>query len=158
MMADNKTPADVQSKALQAIELARQSGNVRKGTNETTKAIERGTAKLVVVAEDVEPKEIIMHLAPLCQEKRIPIVFVASKKDLGKASGLGVPCAAIAIAAAGNGEALLKEILSKTASDKAADLKESKAKEAKEEKPKEAKPKKAAPKKKREEAIVAETA
>ena len=29
-----------------------------KGTNEATKAIERGEAKIVVIAEDVEPEEI----------------------------------------------------------------------------------------------------
>ena len=144
------TPSDLQAKALQAIELARQSGNVRKGTNESTKAIERGSAKLVVIAEDVEPEEIVMHLPPLCEEKRIPFVFVASKKDLGKAAGLGVPCAAIAIASTGNGEELVKEIVSKTSSTKAAEVKEAKAKEEKEKPAKEAKPKKAPAKKKAE--------
>src|SRR3989338_4258271 len=139
------TPSDLQAKALQAIELARQSGNVRKGTNESTKAIERGSAKLVVIAEDVEPEEIVMHLPPLCEEKRIPFVFVASKKDLGKAAGLGVPCAAIAIASTGNGEELVKEIVSKTSSTKAAAVKEAKAKKAPAKKKAE----------KREEAIVA---
>ncbi len=145
-----QTPADVQAKTLQAIELARQSGNVRKGTNETTKAIERSSAKLVVIAEDVDPEEIVMHLPPLCEEKRIPFVFVASKKDLGKASGLGVPCAAVAIASAGNGEELVREIISKTASDKAAEVKEAKAKEEKE-KPTTPERKKKAPAKKKAE-------
>ncbi len=84
-----QTPADVQAKVLQAIELARQSGSVRKGTNETTKSVERGNSKLVVIAEDVDPEEIVMHLPSLCEEKRIPFVFVASKKDLGSAAGLG---------------------------------------------------------------------
>lgn len=137
----------MQAKALQAVEIARQSGNVRKGTNETTKAIERGSARLVVVADDVDPEEVVMHLPMLCDEKRIALVFVSGKKELGKAAGLGVPCAAIAIASAGNAEDLIKEITSKTASDKASEAKE----RAKEEKPaKEAKPKKAPAKKKAE--------
>lgn len=144
-----QTPADIQAKALQAIELARQSGGIRKGTNETTKAIERGAAKLVVIAEDVEPEEIVMHLPSLCDEKRIPYVFVAAKADLGKAAGLLVPSAAIAIASAGSGEQLVKEITSHTSAGKAAEAKETKAKEVKEEKAvKEAKPKKAPAKKK----------
>jgi large subunit ribosomal protein L7Ae len=33
-----------------------------KGTNEVTKSIERGTANLLFIASDVEPKEIIQHL------------------------------------------------------------------------------------------------
>ena len=42
------------------IEKARKSGKVEKGTNEVTKAIERGTAKLVAYGADVEPKEIVV--------------------------------------------------------------------------------------------------
>ena len=48
------------------IEIARETGKIRKGINEASKAIERGVAKLVVVADDVDPPEIVMHLSPLC--------------------------------------------------------------------------------------------
>ncbi len=145
-----QTPAEIQAKALQAIELARQSGGERKGTNETTKAVERGAAKLVVIAEDVEPEEIVMHLPPLCEEKRIAFVFVASKMDLGKAAGLGVPSAAIAISNPGAVESLVREIIAHTSAGKAAEAKETKEKEAKEEKAA-AKEKKKAPAKKKAE-------
>lgn len=107
------TPGDVQAKALEAIEIARNSGSVRKGTNEATKAIERGEAKLVVIAEDVDPEEIVMHLPEICAEKRIPFAYVASKAELGKAAGLGVGTAAIAINNAGANDAALKEVLTK---------------------------------------------
>lgn len=79
------------------IELARKSGKVEKGTNEVTKAIERGTAKLVVYAEDVSPKEITQHLPLLCQEKGIACKTVDSKKKLGISAGISVGCASIAI-------------------------------------------------------------
>ena len=59
----------------QIIEKARKTGKVEKGTNEVTKDIERGTAKLIVYAKDVEPKEITMHLPVLCKEKE----FCASR-------------------------------------------------------------------------------
>ena len=49
-------------KVLEAIEVAKATGKLRRGTNETTKAIERGTAKLVVVAKDITPPEIVIHL------------------------------------------------------------------------------------------------
>jgi large subunit ribosomal protein L7Ae len=147
-----QTPADVQSKVLQAIEMARQSGRVRKGTNETTKAIERSLAKLVIIAEDVDPEEIVMHLPSLCEEKRIPFVFVASKADLGKAAGLTVPTAAIAIENPGSSEELVRDVISKTSSDKAAEAVKESVKVEKETKAKKAP---AAKKKKEKETAVA---
>ena len=44
-----ETPKDVQSKALEAITVAADTGRIRKGTNEATKAIESGTAALVII-------------------------------------------------------------------------------------------------------------
>ena len=86
-----------QEKAYETIELAKKSGKVKKGTNEVTKVIERGTAKLVVVAKDSSPKEIIMHLKPLCEEKSIPFVEVDSREELGAAAGLQVSTSAVAV-------------------------------------------------------------
>jgi len=83
------------------IETARKTGKIDKGTNETTKAIERGVAKLVVYAKDVEPKEIVAHLAPLCKQKGIPCEEVDSKQKLGVAAGIGVSVASIAVIDAG---------------------------------------------------------
>lgn len=83
------------------VETARKTGKVDKGTNEVTKAIERGQAKMVVVAEDVSPKEIIQHLSALCKEKGIPCESADSKKKLGIAAGINIPTASIAIIDAG---------------------------------------------------------
>lgn len=105
-------PKEVSDKVLQTVEAARNTGKVRKGTNETTKSIERGDAKLVVIANDVQPEEVVMHLPHLCNEKKIPYVYVPSKMELGRAAGLDVGTAAIAIAEAGNGKDLFKDVLS----------------------------------------------
>lgn len=86
------------------IETARKTGKVDKGTNEVTKAIERGVAKLVVYAKDVEPKEIVAHLVPLCKEKGIPCHEVDSKEKLGVAVGIGVSVAAVAVIDAGTAD------------------------------------------------------
>lgn len=110
-----ETPVDAQAKALQLIEAARAAGGVRKGTNEATKAIERGEAKLVIIAEDVDIEEIVMHLPVICSEKAIPFLYVASKKDLGQAAGLKVATAAVAVTKPGNAEATLRELASKYA-------------------------------------------
>ena len=101
-----------EDKILHAVEIARNTGKVKIGTNETTKAIERGVAKLVVVAQDTEPKEIIMHLSPLCDEKKIPYVEVKSKQDLGRAAGINVTTAAIAVTEEGDAKKDIEEITS----------------------------------------------
>ena len=79
------------------IEQAKKTGKVDKGTNEVTKAIERGVAKLVIYAADVQPKEIVAHLPLLCNDKKIPCIEVDSKQKLGLAVGLGVHTSAIAV-------------------------------------------------------------
>jgi len=91
------------------IEKSRKTGKVDKGTNEVTKAIELGVAKLVVYAKDVEPKEIVAHLAVLCKEKGIPCEEVDSKQKLGVAVGIPVSASAVAVVKAGDAE---KEIAS----------------------------------------------
>ncbi len=102
---------ELSDKVLQAVEVAKTTGKLRRGTNETTKAIEKGIAQLVIIAQDVDPEEIVMHLPALCDEKKIPYVYVPSKQDLGRATGIDVPSAAIAITDAGEGKTLLKDII-----------------------------------------------
>ena len=92
------------------IEASRETGKIRKGVNETTKAVERGLAKLVVVAEDVTPPEIVMHLQPLCDEK-ITLVKVPTKSELGRAAGLQVPTVSVAVLDAGEAKAKLNSIV-----------------------------------------------
>jgi len=106
-----QTPKDLSDKLLQLVEMAKNSGKLRKGLNESTKAIERSIAQLVIVAEDVEPEEIVMHIPPLCEEKNIPYAFVQSKLELGRAAGIEVGSAAISITDAGDGKELMKEVL-----------------------------------------------
>lgn len=99
-----------EAKILEAVEIARTSGKIRKGSNEATKAIEKGQAKLVVYADDVSPKEVVMHLPLLCQEKNTPCVKVSKKDDLGAAAGLPVATAAVAIVKEGDAKAAIEEI------------------------------------------------
>lgn len=94
--------------AYQIVEKAKRTGKVEKGTNEVTKAIERGTAKFVAYASDVDPKEIVAHLPVLCKEKGIPFAEVDSKQKLGIAIGLPVSASSIAVIDAGEAETDLK--------------------------------------------------
>jgi len=102
--------ADKIELALQAIEAAKTTGKLRKGSNEVTKALERGQAKLVVYAQDVSPKEIVLHLPLLAKEKNVPCVEVGTKEELGAAAGLNVGTAAVAVVQEGNAKDLIKEL------------------------------------------------
>ena len=101
---------EIVEKTYEAIELAKATGSIKKGANEATKVIERGTAKLVAVASDVTPPEIIMHLPLICKEKGIPCVKVTTKEELGVAAGLGISTAAVAIVKEGEAKDKIKEI------------------------------------------------
>ena len=105
---------DLLKKAYEAVEIARKTGKIKKGTNETTKAIERGVAKLVVIAKDANPAEIVMHLVPLCTEKKVPFVKDANKEELGAAAGLSVPTVSVAIIQEGDASDLIKDIAAKS--------------------------------------------
>jgi large subunit ribosomal protein L7Ae len=83
------------------IEKAKKTGKVDKGANEVTKAVELGSAKLVVYAKDVEPAEIVAHLPLICKEKGITCVEADSKQKLGAAVGIPVSTAAVAVVDAG---------------------------------------------------------
>jgi len=103
---------EVVEKVYEAIELAKATGKVAKGANEATKALERGTAKLVAIAGDVSPPEIVMHLPLLSKEKGTPCIKVGSKEELGTAAGLQVGTTAIAITQEGEAKKLIAEITS----------------------------------------------
>ena len=109
-----EVPKELADKAYQVVQIARDSGKIRKGTNETTKAVERAVAKLVLIAEDVDPPQVVAHLPILCEERKIAYIFVPSKLDLGRSAGIDVGCAAISVLEGGEGSKSLKEIVDAT--------------------------------------------
>ena len=108
-----ETPKELADKTYQAVELVRDSGKLRKGTNEVTKLVERGDAQFVVMAEDVQPEEILAHMPLLCEEKGVPYGYVPSKQELGVAAGLGKATASTAILDPGKAKPLLDDLASK---------------------------------------------
>jgi large subunit ribosomal protein L7Ae len=92
-----EVPDEVADAAYEALQISNQTGSVRQ-------------AKLVVIANDVDPPEVVAHLPLLCEERKIPYIFVPSKEKLGVSSGIEVPSAAAAIANAGESANLIKEI------------------------------------------------
>ncbi|MEM4576661.1 MAG: 50S ribosomal protein L7Ae [Candidatus Nezhaarchaeales archaeon] len=108
-----EVPPELAEKAYEALKVARETGKIKKGTNETTKAVERGLAKLVIIAEDVDPPEVVMHLPLLCEERKIPYVYVSSKEKLGQAAGIEVKAASAAIIDLGQAKDLVDEIVTR---------------------------------------------
>lgn len=104
-------PKELIDAAYEALRLALEVKGVKRGTNETTKAVERGLAKIVFIAKDVDPPEIVAHLPLLCKEKKIPYMFVPSKAELGKAAGLDVAAASVCIIDPGEGKKLVDDII-----------------------------------------------
>jgi large subunit ribosomal protein L7Ae len=108
-----ETPKDMYDKVYQMVEVARDTGKVRKGTNEVTKLVERGEALFVVMAEDVSPEEILAHMPLLCEEREVPYAYVPSKQELGVAAGLGKSTASCCIVDPGKGKSLMEELSAK---------------------------------------------
>ncbi len=104
---------DLTDKIYEAVEIANNTGKLRKGVNETTKCIERGLAKMVILATDVTPEEVVMHLPVICNEKKVLCVEVPSKLELGKAAGLDVATSSIAIEETGDSKKLIEDITRK---------------------------------------------
>ncbi|ADZ08862.1 50S ribosomal protein L7Ae [Methanobacterium lacus] len=109
------TPKEIADKAYEALEIAKDTGKIGKGTNEVTKMIERGNALLVFIAEDIDPPEIAAHLPVLAEEKEIPYVYLPTKDELGEAAGLNVGTASACIIDAGEAEDLINDVVEKVA-------------------------------------------
>ena len=58
--------------------------HIKFGINHVTNLIEESKAKMVVMAADCEPFELLVFMPALCRSKNIPFCFVSSKAQLGK--------------------------------------------------------------------------
>ncbi len=92
-----ETPQETYEKVKSLLSKISKGGKIKAGVNEVTKIVERGQAKFVVMAEDVSPEELLMHLPVLCKEKKVSFAYVTTKKDLGEASGLKISASCIAV-------------------------------------------------------------
>lgn len=73
------------------LDIVQQAANykqLKKGANEATKTLNRGTSEFVVLAADAEPLEILLYLPLLAEDKNVVYVFITSKVALGRACGV----------------------------------------------------------------------
>lgn len=88
---------DLASRLTKFVQAAASIGQIKKGANEATKALNKGQAALVLLAADAEPLEILLHLPLVCEDKNVIFVFMDSKVALGRACGVTRPVIAAAI-------------------------------------------------------------
>ena len=96
-----ETPQDVQEQVYEMVKSLGKDGKGRrkKGANEVTKSAERGTAQMGVMAENVNPGELLAHIPMICKEKEIPFIYVEAQAYLAEAAGMstGTRTAAVAV-------------------------------------------------------------
>jgi ribosomal protein eL8 len=112
---DFNVPDGIMAEALAVLAKSKEKGKIKIGINEVTKAVEREVAKFVLIAEDVQPKEIVMHIPLICDEKKIPYCPVKTKKELGEKAGIEVGTSSIAILDPGVAKKELADLIKKLA-------------------------------------------
>ena len=105
-----ETPESLEKSALDLVENSFRNGKIKKGTNEVIKSIERGESKLVLISEDVTPPEVVYYLPTLCDERKVPFVFIKKKTDLGSRVGIS-SAASISIIDYGKSQELYTRVL-----------------------------------------------
>ena len=106
-------PKELADAAYETVSMVKDTGRLRRGVNEVTKAVDRGEAKLVVIAEDVDPPEIVAHLPLLCEERKVPYLYVPSKRQLGLVGGIEVAASSIAVVDPGEAESVVKQLIAR---------------------------------------------
>jgi len=84
LFAAAKTKADAEKAgAAPAADKSAKPSLVKFGINHITKLVEQKKAKLVVIAHDVDPIEVVVWLPTLCRKMDVPYVIVKGKARLG---------------------------------------------------------------------------
>ncbi len=106
-----------EKKVFSIVQKAKESGSIKIGANEVTKAVERSQAKLVVAANDVSPAEIVAHFPGLCKEMKIVFASIATKSELGALVGIK-STTAVAVVDAGSAKKELDALVKELSEDK----------------------------------------
>ncbi|KAI6583199.1 hypothetical protein MCOR06_008182 [Pyricularia oryzae] len=105
-LADDK----IQKKVLKAIKKATKKHALLRGVKEVNKALRKAPTKtatttevpgVVIIAGDISPAEVIMHLPVYCEERNVPYLFVSSRAELGAAAKTKRPTSVVMLLAQG---------------------------------------------------------
>ncbi|CAF1685089.1 unnamed protein product [Adineta ricciae] len=91
-----KQRAEEQAKSGKPDRPTKRPNGIRSGMNTVTALVEKKKAQLVLIAHDVEPIELVLHLPTLCRKMGIPYCIVKGKARLGRLVHLKT-CSTIAL-------------------------------------------------------------
>jgi U4/U6 small nuclear ribonucleoprotein SNU13 len=106
-LADSQLAADLH-------DLVRQAANykqLKKGANESIKALNRGIAQFIILAADTEPLSLVLSLPLICEDKNVPYVFLPSRQALGRACNVSRPVISCAILSGETGNMELRRLV-----------------------------------------------
>jgi len=75
---------DIVKKGAEAEVPSKKPKFIKAGIKHVTHLVEQKEAKLVVIAHDVDPIEIVLWLPTLCRKKGVPYLIIKGKSRLGK--------------------------------------------------------------------------
>ncbi len=78
------------------LEALRQAEQRAVGANQTAKAVRKGRAEVVFVAQDAD-RRVVEPVLRAAEEMRVPVVEVPSGRELGRLCGIAVAASAAAI-------------------------------------------------------------
>jgi H/ACA ribonucleoprotein complex subunit 2 len=79
------------------VKKASQAKFVRRGVKEVVKALRKGSKGFCIIAGDISPIDVVVHLPVMCEDRRIPYFYVPSKLDLGAAASTKRPTSCILV-------------------------------------------------------------
>lgn len=82
-----KAAAEAKSKDAKKTASTKPPISIKTGLQEVTRAIEKKKAKLVVIASNVDPVELVLWMPTLCRSLKVPYAIVKDKARLGEAIG-----------------------------------------------------------------------
>jgi large subunit ribosomal protein L7Ae len=91
-----KQRAEDQTKTGKPDKPTKRPNTIRSGMNTVTALVEKKKAQLVLIAHDVEPIELVLHLPTLCRKMGVPYCIVKGKARLGRLVHLKT-CTSLAI-------------------------------------------------------------
>jgi len=84
-------------KCLKLVKKAATIKSVRRGVKEVVKAVRKGEKGVMFIAANITPIDVVSHLPVLCEEQKIPYVYVPSKEELGVAGATKRPTSVILV-------------------------------------------------------------
>merc|ERR1712080_110917 len=81
------------------------------GVNKVTTLVEKKKAKLVCIANDVDPIELVLFFPALCKKMGVPYCIIKNKARLGIAARRKTTCALAITDVEGNDKSLLNKVI-----------------------------------------------